>query len=62
MSVASGFVFEDSNARSLLRAILTCFRTGPVLHVAVCNVSRLGVAMDFSWQVARSRTVSFTIA
>lgn len=49
--VASGFVFEDSNARSLLRAIRRAFVlwSRPSLWRFV---QRQAMAMDFSWQVA----------
>ncbi len=49
--VASGFVFEDSNAWSLLRAIRRAFVlwSRPSLWRFV---QRQAMAMDFSWQVA----------
>lgn len=49
--IASGFVFEDSNARSLLRAIRRAFVlwSRPSLWRFV---QRQAMAMDFSWQVA----------
>ncbi len=49
--VASGFVFEDSNARSLLRAIRRAFVlwSRPSLWRFV---QRQAMAMDFSWRVA----------
>ena len=49
--IASGFVFEDSNAWSLLRAIRRTFVlwSRPTLWR---YVQRQAMAMDFSWQVA----------
>lgn len=49
--IASGFVFEDSNARSLLRAIRRAFVlwSRPSLWRFV---QRRAMTMDFSWQVA----------
>ncbi|WP_380183242.1 glycogen synthase GlgA [Kalamiella sp. sgz302252] len=49
--IASGFVFEDSNAWSLLRAIRRAFVlwSRPSLWR---YVQRQAMAMDFSWQVA----------
>ncbi|MGL0133893.1 hypothetical protein O6052_17615, partial [Salmonella enterica subsp. enterica] len=49
--IASGFVFEDSNAWSLLRAIRRAFVlwSRPSLWRFV---QRQAMAMDFSWQVA----------
>lgn len=49
--IASGFVFEDSNARSLLRAIRRAFVlwSRPSLWRFV---QREAMTMDFSWQVA----------
>ena len=49
--IASGFVFEDSNARSLLRAIRRAFVlwSRPSLWR---YVQRQAMSMDFSWHVA----------
>ncbi|MFX4313379.1 glycosyltransferase, partial [Enterobacter sp. 63] len=49
--IASGFVFEDSNAWSLLRAIRRAFVlwSRPSLWR---YVQRQAMAMDFSWHVA----------
>ncbi len=48
--VASGFVFEDSNAWSLLRAIRRAFVLWS--RPSLSHVQRQAMAMDFSWQVA----------